>query len=416
MDTYSVKPLRSRDIEVSVPASKSILSRALLLAAFCGGKVFLHCGPYPQDTRDLIGCFTRLGVRITPEDGGLLADGTHIEKSAVLDVGSAGTAARFLTAMLAFRGGDYSFTASRQMSARPMDHLFALEEAGVAIEYGGEYGRFPFRMHSDGITAPIMQLGTDTSTQYASGVLLAAACGNAPFTLRLSGERADGSYIRMTLAVLKAFGADYVRGRDGITVIPSKTPPKEYFVEPDVSGACYFYALALLCGARVRVRGVHLDSLQGDVKFLSLLGEKGVIFTESAEGLTADGRHIRKFTGFDVDMRDFSDQALTLAAIAPFAETPTVIRGIGHIRRQECDRIEAIRCNLHALGVPCEADADSVKIYPAPVRGGTVRTFNDHRVAMAFSLIGARAGGVVIENPQCCEKSFGNFFTLLGGL
>ena len=416
MKKYAVRKIVRREFTVDVPASKSILNRALVLAAFSGNRVVLKTGAYAQDTRNLIACLTRLGVNILPTENGLAVCGEKLLEKATLDVGSAGTAARFLTAVLAFRGGDYEFTASPQMTARPMENLLAFEQAGVGIEYRGEYGHFPFRMHGDGIKATRMETDTGTSTQYASGMLLAAALGDRPFTLKLTGERTQGSYIRMTLSVLKAFGAKYTQNGEEITVFPARHVAESYTVEADVSAACYFYALSLLCGARVTVRGIRRGSLQGDMRFLELHAQKGVVLSDGAEGLTADGSTAGSFGGFDIDMRDFSDQAATLAVLAPFATTPSNIRGIGHIRRQECDRIQAITRNLTACDVPCTAYEDGIRIMPAEVKSAEIETFGDHRIAMAFALIGAKTGGIVIDDADCCKKTFENFFETLAAL
>ncbi len=412
--SYLVKPYRARgEIAVNVPASKSALNRALLLAAFTEGDTLLRCGGYAEDTRALLGCLSALGIRTETSGEGILVHGSEkIARSASLDVKSAGTAARFLTAILAFRGGEYEMNASAQMESRPMELIPALEEAGARFVFRKEKGHFPFLMRSAGIRAAEMTVNTDESTQYASGILLAAALGSSPFLLRLTGTRTDGSYIAATGKLIADFGGRCERRGAEIAVTPITGAPKEYRVEPDVSGACYFFALSLLFGAKVTVRGLTSSCTQPDMRFLGLLKERGVRFTETPEGLCAEGSGA-PFEGFTVNMRDFSDQALTVAALAPFASSPTVITGIGHTRKQECDRVHAIAENLSALGVPCEEFADGVKILPACPKGGTARTFGDHRVAMAFSLIGLRTGTVSLDDPACCKKTFENYFTLL---
>lgn len=406
-------------LRVDVPASKSVLNRALLLAAFSHGNVFLRCGRYSGDTRALLDCLASLGIVVESTDAGLLVHGCGgvvPNRNATLNVGSAGTAARFLTAILAFCGGDYELTASAQMTRRPMDLIIVLSQAGVTFDFHGEVGHFPFHMHSEGVTADRLTLDTAVSTQYASGVLLAAACGKKPFSLEFMGERISSSYLNMTVTLLQAFGAHVIRDGNLCTVFSAASAPSEYAVEPDISGACYFYALSLLLGAKVLVRGVKRNSLQGDIRFFDLLEERGVVFTDTDEGLLADGSSVVSFAGFDVDMQDFSDQTLTVAAIAPFATTPSVLRNVEHIRRQECDRMLAITENLTALGVPARSDEKTLYIEPAIPKGGTVRTFDDHRVAMAFSLIGLKNGGIIIDNPDCVKKTFDHFFELLSSL
>lgn len=419
MDAYTVKPIArgGATITVSVPSSKSILNRAIVLAAFTDGDCLLRASDFGTDTEDLLGCLTALGIgwERTPE--GLLIHGSaHPRPQAVLHVGSAGTAARFLPAVLAARGGDYTFFASEQMQRRPMELASLLATQGAEIEFLGEKGHFPFRLRSNGIDLSRVRVDTAVSTQYASGLLLAAAAAGRPISLDLAGPRTSSGYIRMTRSAAEAFGCA-TRGETCITLTPQASPkPREYCIEPDLSGACYFYALSLLLSRRVVVRGVHLPTLQGDAAFFDLLASRGVLMEDTTDGLAADGTAVDAFDGFETDMRDFSDQTLTVAALAPFAKTPTRLWGIAHIRRQECDRIAAISENLTALGVPCRASEDKVRIDPAPVRGGLVRTFSDHRVAMAFSLIGLRAGGITIDDPSCTRKTFGTFFRILESL
>ena len=418
---YSVRKFHPKDtVTVSVPASKSITNRALLLAALSRGTVALTGGALSEDTRAFLNCLVALGIRVERRENTLLVfgcGGNIPEKRASINVESAGTAARFLTVALAFCGGDYMLDASEQMKRRPMKEILdLLREAGVQIECLEEADRFPFRLRSGGITASSITADTEKSSQYASALLMAAGALDHPFTLRLTGPRTHGSYIGITLRLLTAFNVPFERKGDEIVVSPSDNPPAHYEIEPDVSGACYFYALSLLFRTRVLVRGVQQDSMQGDMKFLDLLKDKGVRFTQTDEGLLADGRSVASFGGFDADMKDFSDQALTVAALAPFATSETHIRNVGHIRLQECDRMQAITVNLNALGVPAEISGDDIVIRPAPVRGGTVQTFGDHRVAMAFALIGLKTGNVTIENPACCKKTFENYFELLDEL
>ncbi len=401
-------------ITVEVPASKSLANRALLLAAFCRGDLFLRMGACGQDTLSLLDCLRQLGVTVEPRRGGLFVRGGDLADTGAVNVGNAGTVARFLTAMLAFRGGTYRVDACSQMAQRPMGIVESLSKAGVRFELP-PHGIFPFTMSSDGKIRE-MTVDTDVSTQYASGILLAAAAGKEPFRLHLTGKRTSGSYIAMTLALIAKFGATWTRNANTIDVTPIEHPPTEYEVEPDVSAACYFYALAPLLQKKVTVCGVHADSLQGDMNFIRLLAEKGVALEETPQGLIADGSDVQSYSGFDAVLTDFSDQALTVAALAPFASSPSVLRGIGHIRKQECDRISAIMQNLTALGVPCRAEGDDVWIAPSAIRDGVIETFDDHRVAMAFALIGLKTGRIAIRNPQCCAKTFANYFEILASL
>ncbi len=415
MQPYTMRQLPPRaDLRVQVPASKSILSRALVLAALSKGTVRIRCGEYGDDTRAMLSCLSSLGIPVTEKDGALVVQGCGGDipnKKATLNVGNAGTAARFLSVALAFCGGEYVFTASEQMTRRPMGILPILENAGVSVERGD--ATFPFTLRSEGIKTQKLTVDTAESTQYASGILLAAGMCGQPFTLKLTGPRTRGSYLAITLNMLTAFHIPYTRNGNEIVVSPQGEPPEEYVVEPDVSGACYFYAVALLCGARVMVDGVHADSMQGDIKFLKLLEQKGVRIRDTAEGMVADGRDIPVFNGFDEDLSDFSDQTMTVAALAAYASMPSILRNISHIRAQECDRIAAIVENLNALGTRSFTDGNDIFIEPDRVYGGTVKTFGDHRVAMAFALMGLKTKGITIDDADCCKKTFPSFFRIL---
>jgi 3-phosphoshikimate 1-carboxyvinyltransferase len=191
-----------------------------------------------------------------------------------------------------------------------------------------------------------------------------------------------------------------------------------YPIEPDVSGACYFYAMALLLGTSVTVKDVHFDSMQGDIQFLHVLESLGCTSVDTEEGICLTGPKDRQFPGITVDMNDFSDQTMTLAVLAPFAQSPTIIKNVAHIRLQESDRIGAIVNELTRLGIRCEENEDykGICIYPGTISPAVVNTYEDHRMAMAFTLIGLREEGIVIDDPHCCGKTFENYFELIDAL
>lgn len=414
MAEYCVKPLRLGEFSVEVPASKSILNRALVLSAFTEGDILLRCGNFAEDTRTLLACLEALGISVERLPVGLLAHGTrNIKRNAKIDVRDSGTSARFLTAILAFFGGDYEITASKQMQGRPMEVVSILEQCGVSFEFYGKKGRLPFRMRSDGVTVEGLACDTGVSTQFASGLLLAAAVRDKPFALTLSGAGMNSSYIKMTETLIGAFGGSCKRALEKLEVTPIAKKPQTFSVEPDVSAACYFFALALLCRAKVTVRGVSRESLQGDIRFLDLLERRGADIFQSAEGLTADGTKTENYSGFTEDIGDFADQAPTIAALAPFADSPTRLSGLGRLRYKESDRISAILRNLRRLGVACRADGGNLYIPPTPPRGSFILPYGDHRIAMAFALIGLKTGNITIRDPECCKKTFENYFGIL---
>ena len=338
-------------------------------------------------------------------------------------VGSAGTAARFLTAMLGVSEGTFVINASEQMQKRPMQPLFeALISLGASAEWLGEAWHLPVRITGAGAQIrsleqeAVLNLDISTSTQFLSAFLLIAPMFPHGIRIHITSEKKDGSYIRITRKMMQEFGVE--AGFDGCdyTVAPFDGYQKtEYQIEPDVSGACYFYAAAAMSGGSAKVKHVHWDSMQGDMKFLKLLEQMGCSLTEEADGIRLTGS-VDGLKGLEVNMNDFSDQALTLAAIAPYASSSVKITHVGHIRGQECDRLHAIVTNLRNAGITCEEGDDWVCIHPGKPQPCKIETFEDHRVAMAFAVMGLGAEGIEILNPGCCKKTFENFFEVLDGL
>ncbi|MCR5355873.1 MAG: 3-phosphoshikimate 1-carboxyvinyltransferase [Lachnospiraceae bacterium] len=426
MDRYEVRPLKGADdITVSVPGSKSITNRALLLAAMCTGSCTLTGVLFSDDSRAFLSCLKELGfsLLIDEENRTVSISGTGgsiPNREASVNVGSAGTAARFLTVFLAFAGGRYHLDASPQMRKRPMEPLISvLKAAGVDITCEGEEGHFPFLLSSEGINACELTIDTDLSSQFASAILMAAPLLNGGLRVILSGSRTKGSYIGITLKMMEQFGFGYERDGDVITVRAGS--PKAlslYRIEPDVSAACYFYAMSPLCDKKVCVRNVHPDSMQGDMKFLDALKLLGCTVKDGEEGITVFPPSGTGFKGIEINMQDFSDQAMTMAVLSAFAKSPTKIYGIGHIRLQESDRLKAIITELNRLGCKCGAieDETGILIEPAPMHGADIETYDDHRMAMAFALAGLRVAGVTILNPLCCKKTFEDYFDVLDSI
>lgn len=426
---------------VTVPGSKSMTNRALLLAALSKGAVTVEGVLFSDDSRHFLSSLEALGFDLDIDEPGRKVtvtgcDGKIPRREAVIHVGSAGTAARFLTAMLGFSDGVYTVQASEQMKKRPMRPLFALlADAGAHITYLEQEGHLPVRIEgcgcqsgqphgaegdkaSEDIRLPaVFELDISKSTQFLSALLLVSPMIKQGLCVHITSDKTDGSYIRITRNMMKEFGVSVFF--DGITYT---VPPDASYqmdrcvVEPDMSAACYFYAAAAITGGRTLVRNVHGDNTQGDLRFLEVLRVMGCVVEEENLGIAVLGPKSGTLHGIDINMNDFSDQALTLAAIAPFAEGPVRIRNIGHIREQESDRIHAIVAELSKLGIRCDEEADAVTIYPGTPKGGVIETYGDHRVAMAFSLIGLRSDGIVIDDPECCRKTFEEYFELLDSL
>lgn len=436
-------------MEASVPGSKSITNRALLLAAMAKGTSTIHNCLASDDSIYFMECLKTLGFSVTSEPEGVLGNrvvilglGGEIPcKKATLYVGSAGTAARFLAAMLAFSDGEYTLESSEQMKKRPMQPLIdALEQAGARVECLEEKGHFP--LHITGVKKRLSEesggernvnkprledilpecitVNIDQSSQFLSALLIAA--GTLRQTMEIDVKGSHGlSYADLTVKMMEQFGVivnqKVVRGKLRFLLNGDAAyQAMEYVVEPDMSAASYFYALAAVLGVRMTVPGVCFPMLQGDTEFIKVLEKMGCTVEETdSRGMVVAGPADGMLKGgFILDMSAFSDQALTLAAIAPYADAPVTITGIGHIRLQECDRIQAIVRNLTALGIETEEREDEVTIFPGVPKGCEIETYDDHRVAMAFALTGLRAKGVKIINPSCCKKTFGEYFVVLG--
>ncbi len=420
------------DAVVRVPGSKSITNRALVLAALASGTSRLEGPLFSDDSRHLLACLKALGFGVRfDEEAGFIevegAGGSVPSVSAELFVGNAGTAARFLPPLAALaKEGKFRFDGDPRMRGRPMAGLLGVLEAQGAALSGLEESRpgYPFTLDSRGLKGGEIHLDIGESSQFASGLLMAGPFMREPLTLRLSGGRSEIPYVDMTAAMMRRFGARVERaeeqGRAVFRVARGGYRALAPFaVEPDLSGACYFFAAAALAGGKVTVPGLGRESMQGDIRFLALLKHLGCQFYEDPEGLTLEKDPATPLDGADVDMNAFSDQALTLAALAPFCRGPVRIRNVAHIRGQESDRIAAALANLEALGARARATGDGLEILPAEagaLKGADLKTFRDHRVAMAFSLAGLKVGGVRIKDPACVSKTFENFWFKLFGL
>ena len=417
-------------IEVSVPGSKSITNRALLIAALSSGQSVLKGVLFSDDSRHFIQALIDLGfdVDVNEEDcivsivgcgGRIPCMGRKINEKydAIVDVGSAGTAARFLAAFLGLSKGRYKMVSSEQMKKRPMKELLiALEELGASIEYEEEPYHFPFIIGNDNITKSKVTIDVDKSSQFLSAFLITSVLFEEDLEINVAGSHGM-AYVNMTIAMMEQFGVKVNRksevGNKYEIASSSSYEPREYDIEPDLSAACYFYGMSPLLNVSSKVYGVHFDSLQGDIRFINVLEGMGCSAKEEKDGIVvyppADG----VISGGKWDLSTFSDQTLTLAAIAPFANSAVEITGVEHIRYQECDRIEAIVDNLSKLGIDCSEANGTITINPGEIKPGEIETYDDHRVAMSFSLIGLVSEGIVILNPMCCRKTFENYFTVL---
>lgn len=412
--------LTHKVVSVNVPGSKSITNRALLLAMLADGKSTLTGTLFSDDSRHFLKCLQDLGFSAVADEAGktIVVEGLGgrlPKEEASLYVGSAGTAARFLSASLGILEGSFHMDASEQMRKRPMAPLLAsLAELGCEISFEEREGYFPFTLKGHGFGKQNIRINIDASSQFLSALLIAAALSPEDFTIETEGTHGM-AYIEMTKKMMAQFGVTVDSQTTGKYTVPAGQQYRalSYPVEPDISAACYFYGLAAILGISVTVAGVHEPSLQGDTAFLHILEQMGCRLTDTEEGICLTGPGTDRLHGISVDMSACSDQAITLAAIAPFASGPVSITGIGHIRHQESDRLAAIAENLEAMGIAYELFADGITIHPGTPRPANIKTHDDHRLAMGFALTGLLADGIVIEDPGCCKKTFENYFEVL---
>lgn len=419
-ETYLVKKLDGPlDIRVTVPGSKSMTNRALLMAALSDGRVNLHGILFSDDSRHFLNALKALGFEVTYDEAdhsaSVVGSGGGIpHKTGSIYVGSAGTAARFLTAMTALSDGEYEILASGQMEKRPMLPLFeALSSMGAEFTYLKEEGYLPVRVKGCGSRVTDVSIDISKSTQFLSALLMTSVMLKNGLRIHITSEKTDGAYVRITRNMMRQFGCEAVYdGQDYRIEAGQAYRAGDYVVEPDVSAACYFYAMAAATGGSAVVNHVHRGLMQGDMKFLDVLEQMGCSVEDTKEGIRVTGSR-DGLLGIDVDMNDFSDQTMTLCAIAPFAKGATHIRGVAHISFQESDRLAAILHNLESMGIRCEREGDGLVVYPGICKPCAIETYEDHRVAMAFSLPGLLVDGIVIKNPMCCRKTFEGYFDLL---
>ena len=393
MESYAVRRLKCNDIRVTVPGSKSITNRALLLAAMTDGECLLKGALFSDDSRYFLKALKDLGFLVEENEETkqvkVVGCGGHIpNKTGTIYVGSAGTAARFLTAMLGLSSGEYVINASEQMKKRPMKPLFdVLKEMGAVIEFIEQPDALPVRIRGcfageNNSVIKKIKLDISKSTQFLSALLMTGCMCENNLEIEIISDKKTGSYIDITRKMVEEFGGDI--GFDGIsyTVARKAYKAQEYQIEPDVSAACYFYGIAAIYGVKAFVYNVHFDSTQGDIKFVEVLKNMGCQVEDTIDGIEVIGPDRTKGENLKaieyLDMNNFSDQALTLANVAIFADGPTTIGNIAHIRGQECDRLNAMATNLRAMGVKLDEKEDSITIYPSDIKATQIETYEDH--------------------------------------
>jgi len=396
------------------PGSKSITNRAFILAALAKGKTTLTGVLDSQDTRVMAESLRQLGVNVTQDlnaktatiEG--LGGGPNVQ-SGDLWLENSGTSIRFLTALCTLGRGRFRLDGNARMRERPIGPLVdALTSCGAKIQCELAPGCPPLVVQANGWSARRVTVSGNLSSQYLSALLMAApACGHE-MEVAVDGPLVSRPYIDMTLDMMRQFGARVDEpAPNQFRIAPTGYTGRDYSIEPDASAASYFFGVAAVTGGTVTVEGLNRQALQGDVGFVDALVQMGCTAEWGADSITVTGQPLR---GIDIDMNAISDTAQTLACVAVFANGPTRIRNVAHMRLKETDRVAAVVTELRRLGLRADEHEDGLTIHPGPVSPATVSTYDDHRMAMSFSLIGLKAPGVRIADPGCTAKTYPDYF------
>lgn len=420
-DQLEIPPRGPVQATIRPPGSKSLTNRALICAALAAGRSVLDGALDSEDTRVMVAALRRLGLvvdvdlpgrAITVEGQG----GAIPAAEADLYVANSGTSIRFLTALATLGHGRYRLDGVARMRQRPIGDLLAtLRQLGADVTSEFDNGCPPVIVRGQGLPGGRATIRGDISSQFLSGLLMAAPYAREGVELVVDGPLVSQPYVRMTLAVMATFGVAI--GSEDLSRFA--IPPGQHYVgrrydiEPDASAASYWWGAAAITGGRVTVTGLSRAALQGDVAFCDCLRAMGCRVEEDAGGITVTGGRLH---GIEVDMNAISDTVQTLAAVALFADGPTTITGVAHNRLKETDRIADLARELRRLGAAVEERPDGLQIVPQPLHGAVIETYNDHRMAMSLALVGLRVPGVVIRNPSCTEKTYPEFFADLASL
>jgi 3-phosphoshikimate 1-carboxyvinyltransferase len=415
-------PITGRiDAVVSVPGSKSYTNRALITAALADGESTITNALFSDDTKYMASGLNALGIPIKEDPnanrfvingkGGIIP-----AKQANLFIGNAGTAMRFLTAMLTLGNGVYEIDGIERMRQRPIqDLLDGLKQLGADVVSKFNNGCPPVLIRGIGLQGGSAVVKGDLSSQYFSALLMTAPYAKNDVSIKVKGDLVSKRYVDMTIALMRQFGVD-VKNNDYKTFFVKsgqRYRATQYKVEGDASAASYFFAAAAITGGKARVVGIGSDSLQGDIHFVDVLKSMGCKVTNNANWIEVQGDSLH---GIDVDMGDMPDVVQTLAAVAVFARGKTRVRNVKNMRIKETDRIAAVVNELRRMGISAVEYEDGFEIEPSTPRPAEIETYDDHRMAMSFALIGLRANGITIKHPECVSKTFPDYFQRLEAL
>ncbi len=418
MNTLTLKPIDAIEGEIHLPGSKSLSNRALLVAALAKGTTKITNLLHSDDTRHMLNALKQLGISYTLSDdktqcsitgnGGAI----HAAQMQELFLGNAGTAMRPLCAALCLGTGTYVLTGEPRMKERPIGHLVdALRQAGAHITYEENEGYPPLLIEAKGLSGGEVQIDGAISSQFLTALLMAAPLAKEDMKISIIGELVSKPYIDITLHIMKTFGVEVLHENYKTFTIKGNQNYKaveSFMVEGDASSASYFLAAAAIKGGRVKVTGIGKTSIQGDVLFVDVLEKMGAK-VEWGDTYVAVSKG--ELNAIDMDFNHIPDAAMTIATTALFAKGTTVLRNIYNWRVKETDRLSAMATELRKVGAEVEEGEDYLKITPPDtLRHAAIDTYDDHRMAMCFSLLALDSASVTINEPECTSKTFPTYF------
>ena len=411
----TVEKATRKKVTVKIPGSKSVTHRALIISALAKGRSTILNPLDSEDTQITAQALRDMGVSVPEISMKMLIegfDGNVTPKRSDIFLKDSGTSMRFFTAVSTLGNGEFILTGSERLRERPIGHLVnALRVLGADISCRDD--RFPpVLVRAKGLRGGNVELDVSESSQYLSAILLVLPYAEKESTIHLTSPLSSRPYVDITVDMMKEFGAE-VKWLDERTVAVNNNRRyvgKEYHVEGDCSSAAYFWAAAAILGIEVRTVNVNLGTRQGDIKFLDILEEMGCEVRRDTGGVTVIGSELK---GVNVDMNLLPDQVPTLSVVAAFAEGITTIRNVSHLRIKESDRLSAVAKELTRTGIKVVEKEDGLIIHGGKPKGARIDTYNDHRIAMSFAIMGLKVGGMKISNPLCVNKSFPDFWNLL---
>lgn len=417
IDSLSKAP----NAELQLPGSKSITNRALVISALAEGTSTLSRALFAEDTLAMVDCLKLFGIDIKANQLAetIVVTGTDGRLNAPQDslwVRQSGTTARFILPMAALTAAPIQIDGDAQIRSRPQaDLLKALNLLGVEVAYGAEPSHLPLTLNGSNLKVQDIAISGETSSQYLSALLLISPCLPEKITFTLEGNVVSVPYIDMTIEMMRAFGAKVESSEPNtFTVHPTGYKGRNYEIETDASTASYFFAAAAVSKGRVVIHGIGENSIQGDLEFVNILEQMGAKVSIGASDIEVSGQN--QLNGIDISMRELSDTAPTLAAIAPYCSGTVRVTDIGFIKNKESDRVTAVVTELNKLGVVASIEEDGFVIEPGSPIGSVIHSYDDHRIAMAFTVLGLLTEGVIIDDANCVAKTCPEFFEHIDAL